>query len=164
VHQDPQVVVYVAEDISIFLKSLQTHTLAGTITAWLNSMADAARNAWRHRGALAFQARQACSQDKRVRQWLLQLPRDARVFDLRNPRFGTAWPYGVAGAAGRFHRCGRDMLFAVSGFPAPSRWANYLGTLAWQQDIPVPAIVQRERAKATPATRALPAEARRMRA
>jgi hypothetical protein len=73
----------------------------------------------------------------------LQLPRDARVFDLRAPRFGTAWPYGIAGAAGRFHRCGRELLFAVSGFPAPHRWADYLGTLAWQRETPLPAIVAR---------------------
>lgn len=137
----PQVAVYVAADISAFLDVLQAHTIAGTTTRWLKSVDEAADSAWQHRGALAFHARQNCAQDKQVREWLLQLPRDARVFDLRSPRFGIAWPYGAAGAAGHFHRCGRELLFAVSGFPSPSRWADYIGDLAWRQDIPVPAIV-----------------------
>jgi hypothetical protein len=158
VHQKPQVAVYVAEDVGAFLDLLQTHALAGTITSWLKKVAIAADNAWHHRGALAFHARKEGRQDKQVRQWLLQLPRDARVFDLRSPRFGTAWPYGIAGAAGRFHRCGREMLFAVSGFPAPSRWADYIGNLAWQQDIPVPAVVAPEHARARQRIRALSPE------
>lgn len=141
VHQTPQVAVYVAQDISAFLDVLQAHSIARMTTRWLKSLDEAADSAWKHRGALAFHARQDCAQDKQVRQWLLQLPRDARVFDLRSPRFGIAWPYGVAGAAGQFHRCGRELLFAVSGFPSPSRWADYIGDLAWRQDIPVPAIV-----------------------
>ena len=151
VNQHPRVVVYIAADVGAFLDLLQAHSATGTITSWLKSIDCAAGNAWDHRGALAFQTRQDCQQDKHVRQWLLQLPRDARVFDLRNPRFGTAWPYGVAGPAGRFHRCGREMLFAVSGFPAPTRWADHMGTLARQQTIPVPAIIARQQASATAA-------------
>lgn len=144
IHHRPQVAVYVAEDLHAFLDLLRVHSIAGTISSWLKNVDEAADNAWQHRGALAFHARQDCAQDKHVRQWLLQLPRDARIFDLRRPRFGTGWPYGVAGATGHFHRCGRELLFAVSGFPAPTRWADYIGALAWQQNIPVPAIVADE--------------------
>jgi hypothetical protein len=130
--------------------------VTGTTARWLRSVDEAADFAWQHRGALAFHARQDCAQDKQVRQWLLQLPRDARVFDLRSPRFGTAWPYGAAGAAGHFHRCGRELVFAVSGFPAPSRWADYVGDLAWRQHIPLPAIVASEPARIRPAAWARP--------
>jgi hypothetical protein len=163
VHQQPQVAVYVADDVGAFFDLLRTHSTAGTITGWLKEVAVAADNAWHHRGALAFHARQEAQQDKQIRQWLLQLPRDARVFDLRSPRFGAAWPYGIAGAAGRFHRCGRDMLFAVSGFPAPSRWADYIGNLAWQQEIPVPAVIAPEHARARQAARALSSEWKKQR-
>lgn len=157
VHERPQVVVYVAADVGALVDLLQTHSTAGATTSWLKSVDAAANNAWNHRGALAFHARQEGPQDTQVRQWLLHLPRDARVFDLRCPKFGTAWPYGVAGTAGRFHRCGREMLFAVSGFPAPTRWADYLGNLAWQQDIPVPAAIADQHAPPRQAIRASPA-------
>jgi hypothetical protein len=163
VHQTPQVAVYVAQDIRAFLDAVQTQSVAGTMTQWLRSVDEAAQSAWQHRGALAFQARQDCAHDKQVRQWLLQLPRDARVFDLRNPRFGIAWPYGVAGAAGHFHRCGRELLFAVSGFPAPSRWADYIGDLARQQDIPAPAIVAYQGAPARQATWSAQSQANNLR-
>ncbi len=137
---DPQVVVYVSADLGEFLTLLRRMTCHRSIAGWLEAVDAAAERAWKQRGALAFYSRQECAHDRQVRQWLLQLPRDARVYDLRSATFGVAWPYGAAGATSRFHRCGRELLFAVSGFPAPSRWAGYLGNLAQHHDTPLPAI------------------------
>jgi hypothetical protein len=151
VMRDPEVVVYVSADLGEFLKLLHWTTCDRSIEGWLKTVDRAAERAWKQRGALAFYSRQACGHDREVRQWLLQLPRDARVYDLRSPKFGVAWPYGAAGATGRFHRCGRELLFAVSGFPAPSRWAEYLGNLAQHHDTPAPAIMVNQRAGPRPA-------------
>jgi hypothetical protein len=145
VMQDPEVVVYVNADLGEFLKLLRRTTCDQSIEGWLKAVDTAAERAWKQRGALAFYSRQECGHDPQVRQWLLQLPRDARVYDLRSTKFGGAWPYGAAGATGRFHRCGRELLFAVSGFPAPSRWADHLGHLAQHHDTPVPAIITFDR-------------------
>ena len=151
VMQEPEVVVYVSADLGEFLELLHRSSCASSIDGWLKAADTAAERAWKQRGALAFYSRQACGHDREVRQWLLQLPRDARVYDLRSPKFGVAWPYGAAGNTGRFHRCGRELLFAVSGFPAPSRWADYLGNLAHHHDAPPPAIVVNQRAGPRPA-------------
>jgi hypothetical protein len=145
VMQDPQVVVYMSEDLGEFLALLHRHTCAHSITGWLQAIDAAAGRVWKRRGALAFQSRQECGHDREVRAWLLQLPRDSRVYDLRSPTFGAGWPYGVAGRTGRFHRCGRELLFAVSGFPAPSLWVDYLGHLAQHHDTPAPAILAYDR-------------------
>jgi len=151
VMQEPEVVIYVSADLGEFLELLHRSTCASSIDGWLKAADTAAERAWKQRGALAFYSRQACGHDREVRQWLVQLPRDARVYDLRSPKFGVAWPYGAAGNTGRFHRCGRELLFAVSGFPAPSRWADYLGNLAHHHDAPLPAIVVNQRAGPRPA-------------
>ena len=148
VTQDPEVAVYVSADLAEFLKLLHRTTCDQSIQSWLKAVDTAAARAWKTRGALAFYSRQACRQDREVRQWLLQLPRDARVYDLRAPKFGVAWPYGAAGADGRFHRCGRELLFAISGFPAPSRWSEYLGNLAQHHETPAPAIMVNQPATA----------------
>lgn len=145
VMQDPEVVVYVSADLGEFLELLHRTTCDRSIDGWLKAVNTAAERAWKQRGALAFYSRQACGHDCEVRRWLLQLPRDARVYDLRSAKFGVAWPYGAAGATGRFHRCGRELLFAVSGFPAPSRWAKYLGNIAQHHDTPAPAIMVNQR-------------------
>jgi hypothetical protein len=147
---DPQVVVYVSDDLGQFLNLLHRHVVAHSTEGWLQAIDAAAERTWRHRGALAFKSRQECGHDRNVRAWLLQLPRDSRVYDLRSPSFGTGWPYGVAGEAGRFHRCGRQLLFAVSGFPAPSRWTEYLGNLARHHQAPAPAVIAFKRERAAP--------------
>jgi hypothetical protein len=145
VMQDPQVAVYVSADLGEFMDTVRRKTCDQSINGWLNMVDGAAERAWKQRGALAFYSRQECGHDSQARQWLLQLPRDARIYDLRSPTFGVAWPYGAAGSAGRFHRCGRELLFAVSGFPAPSRWAEYLGHVAQHHETPVPAVIALDR-------------------
>ena len=100
VMQDPKVVVYVSADLGEFLKLLRRTTCDQCIDGWLQAVDTAAARAWKERGALAFYSRQECGHDREVRQWLLRLPRDARVYDLRSRQFGVAWPYGAAGATG----------------------------------------------------------------
>jgi hypothetical protein len=143
--EDPQVVVYVCEDLGKFLDLVRRHVEANSLKAFLRATDAAALRTWMQRGALAFQSRQECAYDRNLRAWLLQLPRDARVYDLRSPSFGSGWPYGVAGGSGRFHRRGREQLFAVSGFPAPSRWTEHLARLAEQHVAPRPAIIAFDR-------------------
>jgi hypothetical protein len=145
--QDPEVVVYVCDDLGRFLDLLHRHVVAKSFEGFLHAIDEAAWRTWRQRGALAFQSRQACGHDRNVRAWLLQLPRDSRIYDLRSPSFGRGWPYGVAGGTGRFHRCGREPLFAVSGFPAPSRWTEHLGRLAHHHVAPRPAIIPVDRGR-----------------
>jgi hypothetical protein len=139
--EDPQVAVYVAEKLGGFLEIVHQHTVWNSFDGFQRAIDTAARRIWQQRGALAFQSRQECGSNRDLRAWLLQLPRDARVYDLRSPLFGAGWPYGSAGPAGRFHRCGRQLLFAVSGFPAPSRWMEHLGKVAQQHVAPRPAII-----------------------
>lgn len=145
IFEQPQVAVYVTEAVSDFILTLHEHTQAGSIGRWLHGLEEAAKRVWSHRGALAFHSRQACGSDASVRNWLYQLPRDARVYDLRFPHFGVGWPYGAAGVTSRLHRCGREPLFAVSGFPAPTQWADYLAEVAARQETPEPAAVRHAR-------------------
>jgi hypothetical protein len=147
VGKEPQVAVYVSENLGRFLELVHRHVVANSFDGWLHALDAAAWRTWNQRGSLAFQSRQDCGHDRQVRAWLLQLPRDARVYDLRSPSFGAGWPYGVAGGTGRFHRCGRELLFAVSGFPAPSRWREHLGQLARQHIAPQPAILTFDRGR-----------------
>ncbi len=145
--KNPEVVMYVCENLGRFLELVHRHVVGDSFDGFLQAIDAAAWRTWRQRGALAFQSRQGCGHDRELRAWLLQLPRDSRVYDLRSPSFGCGWPYGVAGATGRFHRCGREMLFAVSGFPAPSRWSEHLGRLAEQHVAPRPAIAAVDRVR-----------------
>lgn len=141
VYENPQVVVYISADVREFVGILLQQGDQHAMSGWLKSLEAAAERTWQHRGTLAFQSRQHVSQDPRARPWLLQLPRDARIYDLRTATFGDAWPYGAAGAAGRLHRCERELLFAVSGFPPPSRWADHLAHVALTEDVPVAAVI-----------------------
>jgi hypothetical protein len=141
VYDNPRVVVYVSADVREFVDMVLQQGEQHALSGWLQSLDLAAERTWQRRGTLAFQSRQHCSQDPRVRPWLLQLPRDARVYDLRSASFGDAWPYGAAGTGGRLHRCERELLFAVSGFPPPSRWADHLAHVALTEDVPVAAVI-----------------------
>lgn len=141
VYENPRVAVYIGADVREFLGTVLRQCEHRSMSGWLQSVKAAAERTWQRRGTLAFQSRQDCSADPRVRAWLLRLPRDARVYDLRSASFGDAWPYGAAGAAGRLHRCERELLFAVSGFPPPSRWADHLAHLALTEDMPVAAVI-----------------------
>ena len=141
VSPDPKVGIYVAQSLVQFLTTLRQHLHLDTFNTRMKRLDEAAQLCWRHRGALASQARVSEVDDSRVRRWLLNLPRDARVYDRRTPTVGCGFPYGAAGPASQLYRCEDLPLFAVSGFPAPIRWSNYLGELATRVDIPRPRVM-----------------------
>lgn len=129
VFPDPQVAVYVSDDLAAFIETLRTSTEEGRTLCWLKSLLAQARVVWSHREALALRSREACSSDAAIRAWLSSLPFDAQVYDLRSSSPARGWPYGLAGPSARLYRCARLPVFAVAGWPAGSRWAPYpIGT------------------------------------
>ena len=129
VFPDPQVAVYVSDDLAAFIETLRTCAEEGRTLGWLQSLLAQAHIVWSHREALALRSRKACSSDATVRTWLSSLPFDAHVYDLRSSSPARGWPYGLAGPSARLYRCARLPVFAVAGWPAGSRWAPYpIGT------------------------------------
>ncbi|MEA3151581.1 MAG: hypothetical protein QOD56_2520 [Gammaproteobacteria bacterium] len=118
VFSEPEVAVYVSDDLAAFIATLRDRTCRGGMTPWLQRMTDEARAVWSRRRALALRPYQACDSDKAIRGWLAGLPLDAYVYDLRRPTAARGWPYGLAGPTGRLYRCGRLPVFAVAGAPS----------------------------------------------
>ncbi len=116
--RDPEVAVYVSDDLTAFISSLREHACRGTMLAWLQHLTTTARAVWSHRRSLALRPYDARQADAAIRGWLGVLPSDAYVYDLRTPTRARGWPYGVAGPSGRLFRCGRLPVFAVAGSPA----------------------------------------------
>jgi hypothetical protein len=125
VFPDPEVAVYVSDDLAAFLATLHDHTSRGEMHAWLRDLTAEARSVWSQRHLSAMRPHEAHRSDRAIRGWLLGLPFDAYVYDLRAPRTARGWPYGVAGPSGRLYRCGRLPVFAVAGLPAEGWWAPY---------------------------------------
>jgi hypothetical protein len=118
VFPDPEVAVYVSDDLAAFMATIREYTGRGEMHAWLHGLTAQARTVWSRRHALAMRPHEAAHSDRAIRGWLLGLPVDAYVYDLRAQRIARGWPYGVAGPSGRFYRCGRLPVFAVAGLPA----------------------------------------------
>jgi len=118
VFPDPQVAVYVCDDLAAFLATLREHTARGEMHAWLQRLTAEACAVWSQRHGAALRPHQAHRSDRAIRSWLSGLPFDAYVYDLRAPSTARGWPYGVAGPSGRLYRCGRLPVFAVAGLPA----------------------------------------------
>jgi hypothetical protein len=118
VFPDPEVAVYVSDDVAAFMSTIRAHTCRGEMHAWLRGLTAQARTVWCRRHAWAMRPHEAARSDRGIRGWLLGLPMDAYVYDLRVPGIARGWPYGVAGPSGRLYRCGRLPVFAVAGFPA----------------------------------------------
>jgi hypothetical protein len=114
----PEVAVYVSDDLAKFMATLRERTCAGGMQALLNDIAAQARTVWALRQRLAIRPHKAYHIDPTIKDWLIGLPLDAYVYDLRSPRIARGWPYGVAGPSGRLYRCGRLAVFAVAGSPA----------------------------------------------
>jgi hypothetical protein len=114
----PEVAVYVSDDLSAFLSALREHTCRGEMETWLQSLTTQARAVWSRRHTLALRPHEAHRVDRAIRGWLMTLPPDAYVYDLRTPSEARGWPYGVSGPSGRHYRCGRELVFAVAGLPA----------------------------------------------
>jgi len=118
VFPDPEVAVYVSDDLAAFMAAIREYTGRGEMHAWLHRLTARARTVWSRRHALAMRPHEAAHSDRAIRGWLLGLPMDAYVYDLRVQGIARGWPYGVAGPSGRFYRCGRLPVFAVAGLPA----------------------------------------------
>ena len=125
VFADPEVAVYVCDDLAAFVTTLRENTSRGEMQAWLQGLTAEARTVWSQRHALAMRPNEAYHSHRAIRGWLLGLPFDAYVYDLRAPRTVHGWPYGVAGPSGRLYRCGRLPVFAVAGLPAEGWRAPY---------------------------------------
>jgi hypothetical protein len=110
--------VYVCDDLATFVATLREHTCRGEMRAWLQHLTAQARTVWSRRHALAMRPHEAYHSDRAIRGWLVGLPFDAYVYDLRAPSTARGWPYGVAGPLGRLYRCGRLPVFAVAGLPS----------------------------------------------
>jgi hypothetical protein len=117
VFSQPEVAVYVCDDLATFISTLRERTCHGHLSSWLQNLDAQARTVWAHRRALAKRPHQAPKSDEAIRGWLATLPSDAYVYDLRTPMAARGWPYGLAGPDGRLYRCGRLPVFAVAGLP-----------------------------------------------
>jgi hypothetical protein len=118
VFPDPEVAVYVSDDVAAFMSTIREHTCRGEMRAWLHGLTAQARTVWSRRHAWAMRPHEAAHSDRGIRGWLLGLPLDAYAYDLRVQGIARGWPYGVTGPSGRLYRCGRLPVFAVAGFPA----------------------------------------------
>src|ERR1700735_5102465 len=103
----PEVAVYVSNDLAAFLATLRERTCGGEVGRWLDELAAQARTVWSQRHAWALRPHEAHRSDPAIRGWLMTLPSQAYVYDLRAPSAARGWPYGVAGPSGRHYRCGR---------------------------------------------------------
>lgn len=118
VFSEPEVALYVSDDLATFVETVHEHTCKGKMRTWLRGLDDQARTVWSQRLALAMRPHEAFQSDRAIRGWQLGLPFNAYVYDLRAPRAARGWPYGVAGPSGRLYRCERLPVFAVAGSPA----------------------------------------------
>ena len=136
VFPDPEVAVYVCDDLAAFVAALGERTCRGEMQAWLHDLTTQARAVWSRRHALAMRPHEACHTDRTIRGWLSGLPFDAYVYDLRAPRTPRGWPYAVLGPTGRQYRCGRLPVFAVAGLPAEGWRAPHSRTRAVTTPMP----------------------------
>lgn len=125
VFPEPEVAIYVCDGLPDFVKTLHEHTCSGQMNSWLQGLHIQARSLWSQRHALALRPHQARHADRDIRGWLLGLPFDAYIYDVRSPAAASGWPYGVAGPSGRLYRCGRLPVFAVAGLSAEGWRAPY---------------------------------------
>jgi hypothetical protein len=112
---DPEVAVYVSDDLATFIATLRERTCEGRLFSWLQDLTAQAHAIWLHRRSLALRPYQAIEADTEIAAWLATLPADAYVYDLRSPTAARGWPYGLAGPTGRLFRCRHLPVFAVAG-------------------------------------------------
>lgn len=143
---EPEVAIYVSDDVAGFLTKLSQSSRGGRTSEWLRQLQHIARDVWANRKRLAERSQESCRLDRTLRSWLAALPWGAQVYDLRTPSAVRGWPYGLVGPEGQLHRCARLPVFAVSACPTGRRWLEHLSHIAATHEIPRPA-----------AARALPA-------
>jgi hypothetical protein len=115
--REPQVALWIANDMGDFLATLHECAKTDSTHRWLRGILAEARAVWAQRHALAIRPTSR-RWDKSIRGWLAALPLDAYVFDLRSPAYVRGWPYGLSGPSGPLYRCGKLPLFAIG--PKPS--------------------------------------------
>jgi hypothetical protein len=125
VFPEPEVAVYVSDDLASFLSALREQACRGQTLAWLQELTTTARAVWAYRRSLALRPYNGIQSDEEIRGWLSSLPSDAYVYDLRGQSQVRGWPYGVAGPSGRLFRCGRLPVFAAAGSPTEGRRAGH---------------------------------------
>jgi hypothetical protein len=118
VFPDPEVALYVSDDLAAFIATLRDKAHQGATLAWLQALSASAKAIWNRRRALALRPANVDDPDRQIRGWLSTLPADAYVYDLRRRSLVRGWPYGVAGPSGRLYRCGRLPVFAVAASPS----------------------------------------------
>jgi hypothetical protein len=111
----PEVAVYVNDDLSKFTATLRDRTSRGEIQSWLHDLTAQARAIWRRRHLVAKRPHEVYHTARTIRDWLMGLPHDAYIYDLRSPAIARGWPFGLGGPSGRLYRCGRLPVFAVTG-------------------------------------------------
>jgi hypothetical protein len=137
---DPAVALHVCDDLNGFLHLLYDAAERGQLHKWLRGLQRDARSIWAQRHSLARVSFEICREDRELRGWLAELPFDAHIYDLRGPSALRGWPYGLAGPEGRFYRCGRLPVFAVSTAPTASRWTQHMSEIAATAEILAPAV------------------------
>jgi hypothetical protein len=112
---DPEVAVYVSDDLAAFIATLRDHASHRRTAAWLQELTATAQAVWSQRRALALRPSDVRHSDAEIRGWLSCLPADAYVYDLRSRTRARGWPYGVAGPSARLYRCRHLLVFAAAG-------------------------------------------------
>ena len=142
VFPDPEVAMYVTDDLAGLLSKLQEGGRRNRTSAWLRSLTAEARSVWALRQNLAQHSQNRCRSDRAIRGWLASVPFDAWVYDVRASSPARGWPYGLAGPDGCLYRCGRLPVFAVAGRSPPHRWARHMAEIAATHALPQAAIAR----------------------
>jgi hypothetical protein len=137
VFSEPEVTLHVCNDLAAFVKTVHDHTCEHKMRTWLRNLNDQALVVWSQRHASALRPHQAFTSDRAIRGWLMGLPFNAYVYDLRVPSVARGWPYGVAGPSGRLYRCNRLPVFAVAGSPAEGWQAPH----PRRREVPMPEVI-----------------------
>jgi hypothetical protein len=113
--REPQVAVYVSDDLPSFIAALRERTCKGRFFSWVQDLSAQAQAIWRYRRAFAMRPYQVSEADSELAAWVKTLPSDACVYDLREPKAARGWPYGFGGPEGRLFRYECLPVFAVAG-------------------------------------------------
>jgi hypothetical protein len=144
VFSEPEVAMYVSDDLAGFLSKLHDCACSGRTLRWLRRLSAEAQSVWDFRETLALRFHDSSRTDQTIRGWLREMPFDAWVYDLRTPSPARGWPYGLAGSGGRLERCGQLSVFAVVGCSSQGRWTRHMSEIAATQTLPQPAVVRHE--------------------
>ena len=104
------VTLWIAEDLAGLLSIVRSSARPGDALEWLHRVDTRARWVWTHRKTLGIYFRNVCRADKTLRGWVMGMPCDAYVYDLRLPWIARGVPHGH----GWLYRCGRLPIFALA--------------------------------------------------